>query len=167
MKPVASPDSRLAESNGPPSYGPENTPPARGEGQEPRATRIPWQRRRRESAFPSSNALLLTVLRLCVVAIFVVAGTAKLFGWGSTVALFDAVGFGQWFRYVTGLSELTGAALLAVPRTTLLGALMLAGLMIGAIGTEMFILRRLPVSSAATLGALGALVWLEIRNDRG
>ena len=32
------------------------------------------------------------------------------------VALFTAVGFGQWFRYVTGILELTGAVLIMVPR---------------------------------------------------
>jgi uncharacterized membrane protein YphA (DoxX/SURF4 family) len=89
-----------------------------------------------------------------VAAIFVGAGSAKLLGFPSMVALFNAVGVGQWFRYVTGIGELTGAFLLARPRTVLPATFLLSALMVGAAGTEMLVLRRLPLKSAATLLAV-------------
>jgi putative oxidoreductase len=123
-------------------------------GPDPRADR----RRRR-----LGSVTLETALRWAVVGIFVGAGGAKLLALGKTVALFDAVGLGQWFRYVTGVGELTGAALLATPRTVLFGALVLGTLMVGAMGTEIFVLRRLPVSSVTTLAGLVVIVWLRLR----
>jgi putative oxidoreductase len=109
------------------------------------------------------SVTLETALRWAIVGIFVGAGGAKLLALGKTVALFDAVGLGQWFRYVTGVAELTGAALLATPRTVLFGTLVLGTLMVGAMGTEMFVLRRLPVSSVTTLAGLIVIVWLRLR----
>jgi uncharacterized membrane protein YphA (DoxX/SURF4 family) len=102
---------------------------------------------------PARDPWLLpaTLLRWVVVAIFVGAGSAKLLGFASMVALFNAVGVGQWLRYVTGIGELTGALLLARPRTVLPATLLLSVLMIGAAGTEILVLRRLPLKSAATL----------------
>lgn len=104
-----------------------------------------------------------TLLRWIVVAIFVGAGSAKLLGVASMIALFDAVGFGQWFRYVIGVGELTGALLLAIPRTALPGTFLLSVIMVGAAGTEMFILRRLPISSGATLLALVVVAMTSLR----
>ena len=53
----------------------------------------------------------LDILLWCVQAflalVFVSASWAKLMGKPEMVALFTAVGFGQWFRYVTGILELT------------------------------------------------------------
>ena len=46
---------------------------------------------------------------------FVAAGLAKLAGADMMVATFDAIGVGQWFRYVTGAIELGAAVLLWVP----------------------------------------------------
>jgi putative oxidoreductase len=68
----------------------------------------------------------LNILLWCVQALlaleFVGVSSAKLMGMPEMVALFTAVGFGQWFRYVTGLLELTGAVLIVVPRTRSIGA---------------------------------------------
>jgi hypothetical protein len=91
------------------------------------------------------------ILRWVVVAIFVGAGSAKLLGFPSMVALFDAVAMGQWLRYVVGICELTGAALLAFRRTVLPATFLLSGLLVGAAMTEIVVLRRLPLKSAATL----------------
>lgn len=107
-----------------------------------------------------------TLLRWIMLAVFVGAGSAKLLGVSSMVALFTAVGFGQWFRYVIGIGELTGALLLASPRTALPGTCLLSLLMIGAAGTEMFILRRLPLSSGLTLLALVVVAMTSLRPAR-
>ena len=56
------------------------------------------------------------------------------------VDMFEKIGFGQWFRYVTGSLEVTGAVLLLLPRTAALGGWLLAAVMIGAIGTHLFLI---------------------------
>jgi putative oxidoreductase len=48
------------------------------------------------------------------------------------VQVFEAIGFGQWFRYVTGVVEVGGALLLLVPATGFFGALLLAVTMVFA-----------------------------------
>jgi putative oxidoreductase len=95
-----------------------------------------------------------TVMRWIVIAIFVGAGSAKLMGAASMVSLFQAVGVGQWLRYAVGIAELTGAVLLAMRRTVLPATFLLSGVLIGAATTEMVVLRRLPLKSAATLLAV-------------
>ena len=49
----------------------------------------------------ASNIALWT-LQVLVALAFVAAGSGKLLGSADMIALFDAVGIGQWFRYVTG-----------------------------------------------------------------
>lgn len=71
---------------------------------------------------------------------FVGAGGAKLAGAEMMVASFDQVGLGQWLRYVTGIIEIAGAALLWVPRKQAIGAALLGGTMVGAVMTHWFIL---------------------------
>jgi hypothetical protein len=91
------------------------------------------------------------ILRWVVVAIFVGAGSTKLLGFPSMVSLFNAVGMGQWLRYAIGICELTGALLLTRQRTVLPATFLLSGVLIGAAATEIVVLRRLPLKSAATL----------------
>ena len=55
--------------------------------------------------------ITLWTLQVLVALAFVGAAAGKLLGSADMIALFDAVGVGQWFRYVTGLLELLGALL--------------------------------------------------------
>ena len=55
------------------------------------------------------------------------------------VAKFDDIGFGQWFRYLTGVLEIGAALGLLVPRVCGIAALGLAGIMGGAALTELFL----------------------------
>jgi putative oxidoreductase len=57
--------------------------------------------------------------------LFLVIGISKLTGTLNTVAYFDAIGWGQWFRYLTGFFDVVGAVLIFVPRCTSYGALLL------------------------------------------
>ena len=65
------------------------------------------------------------VLRVFLGLAFLTIGVAKLTGSLHTVETFAAFGWGQWFRYLTGLLDLIGALLLFVPRWTCYGALLL------------------------------------------
>src|SRR6266478_5246976 len=77
--------------------------------------------------------VMLWVLQIAAAGMFLMVGFLKLSGNPQLVGLFEAIGIGQWFRYLTGSLEVVGAILLLVPRTGGLGALMLAGMMAGAV----------------------------------
>jgi uncharacterized membrane protein YphA (DoxX/SURF4 family) len=66
------------------------------------------------------------VLRVLLGVTFLVIGGGKLTGTLNTVQFFAAIGWGQWFRYLTGLLDVVGAVLLFIPRWTCYGALLLA-----------------------------------------
>lgn len=104
-------------------------------------------------------------LRGLLTIAFVMAGGAKLAGAEMMVQTFDAVGVGQWFRYVTGLIEVGGAIMLWVPAARLLGALMLMVTMIGAVLAHLLILGPSAVP-ALVLGIMAAAVIYLHRGDR-
>jgi hypothetical protein len=90
---------------------------------------------------------------------FLVAGGSKLLGAPAMVALFDTIGMGQWFRYVTGLIEVGSAIALLVPSIAVFGALALVPTMVGAVAAELFIVGDSAVPAAVLLlGAIG-VVW--------
>lgn len=73
--------------------------------------------------------ILLWCVEAFLALVFVSTAWAKLMGKPEMVALFTAVGFGQWLRYVTGFLKLTGAGLIMVPKTRRIGAALLATIM--------------------------------------
>jgi uncharacterized membrane protein YphA (DoxX/SURF4 family) len=90
---------------------------------------------------------------------FLAAGASKLAGADAMVQLFAAVGVGQWLRYVTGALEIAGAVLLVVPGLARLGALHLAGVMLGAIAAHLLVLHTSPVAPAVLLAGLLAVAY--------
>jgi uncharacterized membrane protein YphA (DoxX/SURF4 family) len=89
---------------------------------------------------------------------FLLAGSSKLFGAAAMVGLFDAIGIGQWFRYVTGLIEVSSAVALLVPSVAVFGALALVATMIGAIAVHLFIVGGSPAMPVILLlGSVGVL----------
>ena len=79
-------------------------------------------------------------LRILLSISFLGAGGAKLGGVEMMVMTFDQIGWGQGFRYLTGAIEVTGVALLWLPRRQVIGAAVLGGTMLGAVLTHWFIL---------------------------
>ena len=75
------------------------------------------------------------------------------------VGLFDAIGVGQRFRYVTGSIEVTGALMLLVPRLASFGALALAVVMAGAICTHLFVIGGNPSLPLVLLAATAYVAW--------
>lgn len=65
-------------------------------------------------------------LRVVLGIVFLYVGTTKLTGTGNTVEYFAAIGWGQWFRYLTGILDIVGVALVFVPKWTCFGAIVLA-----------------------------------------
>ena len=105
---------------------------------------------------------IVWAVRIVLALAFGAAGLAKLAGVPQMVQVFEAVGAGQWFRYVTAVVEITGAVLLLVPSTVFFGGLLLAATMAGAIATHLFIIGGSPVP-ALVLGVLSAFVAWRLR----
>src|SRR6476660_5648050 len=95
--------------------------------------------------------VLLWVLQIGAAGMFLMVGFLKLSGNPQLVGLFEAVGLGQWFRYLTGTLEVAGAILLLIPRMSGLGAFMLAGVMAGAVMTHLFIVGGSPLMAIILL----------------
>jgi putative oxidoreductase len=112
----------------------------------------------------------LWVLKLVLAALFLFAGGAKLAGLPAMVKTFEQVGFGQWFRYVTGALEVVGAALLLWPRTTALGALLLAAICTGAFFAQLMVLHEDVIHAVVLVVILAAIAWTyrgQLRAGRG
>ena len=106
-----------------------------------------------------SGVIALWVVQIGLAGMFLLAGGSKLLGAPAMVALFNTIGIGQWFRYVTGLIEVGSALALLVPSIAVFGALALVPTMIGAVATELFIVGDSAVPPAVLLlGAVG-VVW--------
>ena len=101
----------------------------------------------------------LWILQIGAAGMFLMVGFLKLSGDAQMVGLFDAVGLGQWFRYVTGSLEVLGAVLLLVPRLSGLGALLLVGVMLGAVPTHLFVVGGSPLSAIILLIVTGVVAW--------
>ena len=78
--------------------------------------------------------------------------------------LFDAIGVGQWFRYVTGLIEVGSAVALLVPSLAPFGAIALVATMAGAILTHLFIVGGSPLVPVILLVGSLAVAW--VRRDQ-
>lgn len=103
--------------------------------------------------------IVLWTLQVLVALAMVAAGSGKLLGSPDMVALFDAVGIGQWFRYVTGALEVLGALLLAVPGKAALGAVLLACVMAGAVVAHLTVLPTPPTAPLVLFAVTALIAW--------
>jgi putative oxidoreductase len=91
--------------------------------------------------------------------IFLIIGLAKLTGTLNTVETFDDFGWGQWFRYATGVLDLAGALLVSTSRWTFYGALLLTCTV--GLAAVLSLSRPVDFVPALTLTLLAAtLAWL-------
>jgi putative oxidoreductase len=103
--------------------------------------------------------IALWILQILAAATFLLAGGLKLAGVEPMVAMFDKIGLGQWFRYLTGGLEVTGAILLLIPTTAALGGALLAVTMVGAIATHLFVLGGSAVPAVVLLVMVATVTW--------
>jgi uncharacterized membrane protein YphA (DoxX/SURF4 family) len=103
--------------------------------------------------------VVLWVLQVAAAGMFVMVGFLKLSGNPQLVGLFEAIGIGQWFRYLTGTLEVAGAILLLVPRTSGVGAFLLAGVMACAVVTHVFIVGGSPLMAITLLVVTTVVAW--------
>ena len=104
------------------------------------------------------RTIAIWALRVVLGLVFLYVGTTKLTGTGHTIEYFAAIGWGQWFRYLTGVLDIAGVALLFAPKWTRFGAIMLAC----SVGTGTLI--SLTGSRVIQRGAAAARKWLWCRS---
>jgi putative oxidoreductase len=111
--------------------------------------------------WPPSKVLHLTLwmVQVLAAAVLCIAGGTKLAGADMHIAMFEKIGLGQWFRYVTGGLEVLGAILLLVPTTAAMGAVLLAAIMVGAMATHLFVIGGNPVPATVLLLMTLAVAW--------
>jgi putative oxidoreductase len=114
-----------------------------------------------------TGVIALWVVQIALAGMFLLAGGSKLLGAAPMVALFDAIGIGQWFRYVTGLIEVSSAIALLVPSFAVFGAAALVATMIGAVATHLFIIGGSPAMPAILLIGSAVVVWARRHQLRG
>src|SRR6266849_8388423 len=96
----------------------------------------------------SGKGRLITLWTLSgiVAMAFVFVGSGKLAGTAAMVELFDKVGLGQWFRYLTGLLEVGGGIGLLISRYAFYAAVLLAMVMVGAFIAHVTVLGSSPAA---------------------
>jgi putative oxidoreductase len=113
-----------------------------------------------------ASLIALWLTQVALALMFLMAGGSKLAGVPAMVSLFDALGLGQWFRYVTGVIEVTAAIALLVPSAAIFGALLLIPTMLGAIVANVFVVHGSPVMPLLLLLAAAAVAWARRRQLR-
>jgi putative oxidoreductase len=101
----------------------------------------------------------LWVVQVLLAAAFVSAGGSKLAGAPAMVQMFDQIGAGQWFRYVTGTIEVGSGILLLIPGMAGIGAVLLICTMVGAILTHLTVLHSPPTGPVVLLVLAAIVLW--------
>ena len=109
------------------------------------------------------TTIVLWVAQIALAAMFLAAGGSKLAGAPAMVDLFAAIGFGQWFRYVTGVVEIIAAVALLIPSAASLGAVLLVATMLGAVIANLSLGQ--PPTVPLVLGIVAAAVAWTRRNQ--
>ncbi len=99
------------------------------------------------------------VSQVVVGAMFLMVGGLKFAGAAPMVALFDDIGIGQWFRYVTATVEVAAGLMLFVPKLAAYGALVLAITMLCAVATHVFIIGGSPLPPLVLLAGSVTIAW--------
>ena len=86
------------------------------------------------------NPIFIWIVKLIAVVILVQTLYFKFTGAEESVYIFTKLGIEPFGRIGSGVVELIASILILIPRTTLLGALMGAGTMLGAIFSHLFVL---------------------------
>jgi uncharacterized membrane protein YphA (DoxX/SURF4 family) len=86
------------------------------------------------------KSIFIWIVKLIAVVILVQTLFFKFTGAEESVYIFTKLGIEPFGRIGSGVAELIASILILIPRTTLLGALMGAGTMLGAIFSHLFVL---------------------------
>ncbi|MGW5519306.1 DoxX family protein [Nocardia africana] len=103
---------------------------------------------------------VLWTLQIVLGLFFVIAsGLPKVVGQSDAVRIFHDIGWGDWFRYFTGLVEISGGIGLMVPRLSWLAAAGLSITMVCAAATQAFVLDA-PAGAIFPLVLMAVFAWI-------
>ncbi len=101
--------------------------------------------------------MLLWIVQVVTALGFLLAALGKFASDPEVVATFDAIGVGDWLRYLLGVLEIAGAIALFIPRLTGLAGLAFVALTTGAVLAHVFVVGS-DVAVPVPLLVLSALV---------
>lgn len=110
-------------------------------------------------SFPNYEAGPITLL---LAVLFLYVGGMKLMSLPFMVEEFAQIGIGQWFRYFTGILEVSGAVGILLPRIRFWAAMLIATVMAGATVANLTIL-PLPGMAGLTVVLMVAAITLAWR----
>ncbi|HTZ60941.1 MAG TPA: DoxX family membrane protein [Acidobacteriaceae bacterium] len=114
----------------------------------------------------TTGRVITWLLRVLIGLIFTGIGIEKLTGTMGTIPFFDAIGWGQWFRYASGALDLAGGLLTFVPRWTPVGAGIITFTV--GLGTYLCYAKALfnPLFPLVMTLLAGTLVWLSWKRTK-
>lgn len=101
--------------------------------------------------------IIAWVLQGLLALAFLFAGGTKLSGSEEMIRHLTAMGYPAWATYVIGAVEVVGGIALLIPRFTRPAALVLAAVMVGAVGSHLLLTSE-PASSATAAAVLLGLL---------
>jgi uncharacterized membrane protein YphA (DoxX/SURF4 family) len=118
-----------------------------------------------ETSQPRGRGALIALwtVQVLLAALFLIAGGLKLGGAAVMVTLYDTIGWGQWFRYATGIIEVSAAIALLIPSAAPYGAILIIPTMLGAIVASVTVLHASPALPCVLLLGAAAVAWARRR----
>jgi putative oxidoreductase len=107
------------------------------------------------------TGIAIWILRILVAGLFLFAAYMKLSGQQMMIDEFNTVGLGQWFRYFTGLLELAGGILVLIPAWSVIGALIVLVVDIGAFFAQVFVIRMDFIHTIVIGAVILLLIYLQ------
>lgn len=110
--------------------------------------------------------ILAWILAVFLAIVFTYVGGIKLIGARAMFQEFAQIGIGQWFRYFTGILEVSGAIGRLVPKYRVWAALQIATVMAGATAVNIVILHQPSLARLTAVLMMLALVLVWLRRAR-
>ncbi|MDI1256557.1 MAG: DoxX family protein [Flavobacterium sp.] len=106
------------------------------------------------------NSIFAWTLRIIAAVILFQTLFFKFTGAEESVYIFSKLGIEPYGRIGSGIAELIAAILILIPRTTLLGALLSCGVMIGAIFSHIFVIGTIVKNDGGLLFSLALITFI-------
>ncbi|MFZ4679138.1 MAG: DoxX family protein [Flavobacterium sp.] len=103
------------------------------------------------------SKLFIWIIKLTAAVILLQTLFFKFSGANESIYIFETLGIEPYGRIGSGIVELIASILILIPRTTLLGALLGMGTMLGAIFSHLFVLGIVVQNDGGTLFALAVI----------